>query len=148
MVRRGSQLTNSCLVLVVCALCAASPSAVFASANAPGVAPGAWTVLRQLELEAIRDYEYHNVSPDVAQRAALLLKLSTQTGFRIGTGACGSAARTLSYMITGYVETTRRQDVSRDWHHFKRRYLLARAACAKDLDVDADQYRLPYWFVW
>ncbi|MEM1306362.1 MAG: hypothetical protein AAGG99_02460 [Pseudomonadota bacterium] len=148
MVRRGSQLTLSCLVLVVCTLCAVRPSAVLASAKGPADAPGAWTVLRQLELEAIRDYEYHNVSQDVAQRAALLLKISKQIDFRTGTGACSSAARTLSYMITGYVETTRRQDVARDWHYFKRRYLIARAECAKDLDVDVNRYRLPRWFVW
>lgn len=107
---------------------------------------GVWSVLRSYELRALRDYSHHVTTPDVRQRAELLWNLAQSPNFMSVRRSCGKAAEVLSYMVTGFFESSHRLEVAYDWHHFAGQYIDRRGACLTELGLNAHDYPLPYWF--
>lgn len=105
-----------------------------------------WTVLRRFEVAAIRDYEYNNGGLDVAQRAAILLRLARDPDFQAGNGSCARAAQLLSFMVTGYYEARQRREIAYDWLYFSKRYVIERKACLARFEIEPWRYHVPWWF--
>lgn len=105
-----------------------------------------WHALRGHEVAALEDVEQHRLSARVLDRADALYRLSSEIE-SVGSGAaCGQAARTLAFMVRGFVETSRRLEISREWSHFAPRYVDAREACLAALHVEPAHYPLPSGF--
>ncbi|MEL7047373.1 MAG: hypothetical protein AAFO75_00170 [Pseudomonadota bacterium] len=121
-----------------------------------------WTTLYQHEASVLRDFDLHVTTPAVRKRADDLLNLalsddvrpddtgddgmgSDKMGSKERTGRCQNAARTLSYMVLGYFESSRRLDVSRDWSFYFPTYVEERSACLASLKLEERDYPLPAW---
>ncbi|MEO1205546.1 MAG: hypothetical protein AAFV45_04375 [Pseudomonadota bacterium] len=107
-----------CSLLV--ALAIAVPTA--AGTLSPHDAAPVWEPLHRHEVAALRAYNIHITTDDVGQRAKTVFELAEAIERRAPGHACGDAARTLSIMIRGYVESSRRLETSRDWAFFQPRY--------------------------
>lgn len=105
-----------------------------------------WQALRSHEVSALEDVEQHRLGAHVLDRADALYRLSTEIEGRGRDEACGRAARTLSFMVRGFVETSRRLEISQEWTHFAPRYIDEREACLAALHVEAARFPLPTGF--
>jgi len=109
--------------------------------------PAEWVTLHQFESQAIRNYEFHNVAVGGVRELGDTLWLAARSPeFQQNRESCGSAAETLSYMVTGYYLAGLRREVPADWHFFAKRYMQLRSACLAALNLDESSYPLPRWF--
>lgn len=109
-----------------------------------------WKQLYAIEGQAFRDYQRHVTTGPVLRHASALFSLSQSSrsdekvqASQVDAQECRQAARTLGYMVQGYVESSRRLEVATDWSHFADRYWDARAQCLSRLDLDAADYPAP-----
>lgn len=135
-------------VFLAATLLLTSTLAVSASAsnNTPPEAAVVWRSLHELEQRALKDYEFRVRTLAVRRRGDRLFDMSRSPEFRRLGGNCADAAQTLSFMIAGYYEASRRFEVPRSWHHFENRYIERRRSCLAELNIDESEYPLPYWF--
>lgn len=106
-----------------------------------------WTTLHHFEERAIHTYEFHLVATGGVRDLGDEIWLAARTPpFQMKRESCGSAAETLSYMVTGYYQSGLRREVPRDWHFFAKRYMDRRSACLAELKLDERSYPLPRWF--
>ena len=105
-----------------------------------------WGSLYSIEKRAMKDYEFRVTTPNVQRRGKRLFALSRSPEFQRFGGNCAVAAQTLSFMVAGYYEESRRLEVPRSWFHFAKRYIKRRHACMAELSIDNSEYPLPRWF--
>ncbi len=117
---------------------------VLASDNLAGAA--VWGSLYELEKRAMKDYEFRVTTAHVQRRGKRLFAMSRSPEFQRLGGNCAVAAQTLSFMVVGYYEESRRLEVPRTWLHFAKRYIERRHACMAELSIEKSKYPLPYWF--
>lgn len=95
---------------------------------------------------AIQSYRANNHRPVVRWRGEQLFNLQQTAALPLRYTACRDAARTLSMMVTGYVQASDTGQVALDWHYLAPSYQSERTNCLLQLDVDLDAYSLPWWF--
>lgn len=139
--RAGFDLRGLLGCILVCGLIAGP--AIASSGSKPSAT---WDVLHSFEQDALRDYEFHVISDDVLQRGQILLKLSQSELFDGPRRDCGRAAQTLSFMLVGYYQSSKKRQVAADWHYFSSDYLSHRKACLAALKLQPQAYPLPRWF--
>ncbi|MGD9785676.1 MAG: hypothetical protein AB7E80_05480 [Hyphomicrobiaceae bacterium] len=131
------------IVLVV--MC--QPAGLARAAGADDASASVWTTLLRYETQAIRSYEFHLLATGGVRDLGDEIWLAARTPpFQQKRDTCGSAAETLSYMVTGYYLAGLRREISRDWHFFAKRYMDRRSACLAELNLDEGAYPLPRWF--
>ncbi|MEO1280522.1 MAG: hypothetical protein AAFV69_02180 [Pseudomonadota bacterium] len=131
--------------LIVC-FCLVGAFASQARQPLGGLTLKAWHKLHTHELQALRAYDLHVTTEAIGKRANDLFELSFVFDDRALGTSCGAAARTLSFMIRGFYESSRRLETSQDWDHFSDQYAVQRRACLLQLQLDERSYPLPSWF--
>ena len=105
-----------------------------------------WQELHVHEEFVIRSYRANNKRPVVRWRGEQLYNLQHSAALPLRYTACRDAARTLSMMVTGYVAASDNGQIALDWHYLAPKYQSARMRCLLQLDLDEDNYALPWWF--